>query len=398
MKKRNGVIIALILLTTSLSARGMIPNDQEYTVKNVDDDVSNTLAYIPGTWLLTTTWGQHEYYHNKTPTDSSGDHFRLGCWTVAVGQIMNYHQRQSHGFVEYLYQNQDGDYIPCENDLDDSNYIWSHMVDKLDGGSLPLEIDHVSQLLFDTGTVIQKNWGHNNYCLNFTEVEHEIEDHFEGIAIQTEVVDNPPVSHIIDEIDHFRPVYLYIHNTSVPTGHAVVLDGYEWKGREFWVHLNMGWNGGDDGFYHYFDSFGDFDDISLRRVIFIRLSPVLNDINGPSSGEPGILYDFSISAQGFNEPLYFKWRWGDGTYSEWLGRYTSNETCVTSHMWKEKENYEVSVKVKDSQGWESSWSDPLSISLKKSKTFDFSWFQLFFDRLVEWSPLNMLLCKIQESK
>ena len=64
--------------------------------------------------------------------------------------------------------------------------------------------------------------------------------------------------------------------------------------------------------------------------------------------------------------------WGDITNSSWLGPFESGEECNNSHIWFEEGNFEIRVKAKNELGVESSWSDPLSISMPKSKTFDIS--------------------------
>jgi len=55
------------------------------------------------TYLLNTKWGQHGGYKSKCPVNKSNNNIscRLGCWSVAIGQIFNFYQLQSHGFVHY---------------------------------------------------------------------------------------------------------------------------------------------------------------------------------------------------------------------------------------------------------------------------------------------------------
>jgi hypothetical protein len=61
--------------------------------------------------------------------------------------------------------------------------------------------------------------------------------------------------------------------------------------------------------------------------------------------------------------LYYLFDWGDDTNSDWLGPFESGVECQASHMWTVKGNYEIKVKAKDIYGQESSWSDPLPITM-----------------------------------
>ena len=330
-----------------------------------NEDKLNSLSYTTGTWLLTTKWGQHDPYHEKTPADSGGNHYRLGCWSVAIGQIIRFHELQSHGEVIYLW----GDLNTLVNDLDTFTYDWDLIPDELNASSSPDEIDHVSQLLYDAATVIQKNWGTMGYCLNSDEKVDEIIDHFQYISVQTEFVNNPPISDIIDEIDHHRPCMLYLENIDKTSGHAVAIDGYQ-MGRNFEVHLNMGWNGGEDGFYEYDKPISIYDNNSVRGVMFIRLSPSKpHKPAGPNVGAPDMEYNFTTQSTAPKDPIYYKWDWGDGTFSDWLGRYNSDEICETSHTWKEKGNYNIRAKARDVNKWESPWSDPFAVSMPRNKPY-----------------------------
>ncbi|RLI62889.1 MAG: hypothetical protein DRO67_06670 [Candidatus Asgardarchaeum californiense] len=63
------------------------------------------------------------------------------------------------------------------------------------------------------------------------------------------------------------------------------------------------------------------------------------------------------------DQIYYKWDWGDGNISDWIGPYTSGEVINESHAWEKKGVYGVRVKAKDTHGLESEWSEPLTISV-----------------------------------
>jgi hypothetical protein len=68
-----------------------------------------------------------------------------------------------------------------------------------------------------------------------------------------------------------------------------------------------------------------------------------------------------------NDQIYYKWDWGDGTISDWIGPYASNHTAKTSHLWKEQGTYKIKVKARDNYGKESPWSDMLPIVMPKNR-------------------------------
>lgn len=90
--------------------------------------------------------------------------------------------------------------------------------------------------------------------------------------------------------------------------------------------------------------------------------------NQPSSyisGQPYTKYTFSTSTWDINgDQVFYKWNWGDGSHTCWLGPYDSNETATADHSWNADGIYEVSVKARDIYGEESRLSTPLSILLE----------------------------------
>jgi len=373
-KKYLGILVAALLIASAVPAMGMFVTTRENFSQDENGENAYAMGYTPGTWLLTTNWGQRQLYNTKCPIDpDTDDNYRLGCWSVAIGQIIRYHELQSYGEVVYTW----GGLNTLVNDLDAHEYIWGNMPDVLHDGSSLNEKNNVSWLLYDTATVIQKDWGTDYYVLSSTEMVEEIKDHYQYIATQTEVENHPNISEIIDEIDGYRPCMLYLEKTT-GGGHAVVIDGYR-GGRDFEVHLNMGWYGTSDDWYEYDEPIAGYDNISVRKVIFIRIAPNKPQKPvGPSTGETGINYKYNTTTTSpKGEPIYYKWDWGDGTFTDWLGRYNSGETCEALHTWKEKGNYNVRVKAKFAEGWESPWSDSLPVSMPKNKAFNMS-------SLIQW--------------
>ncbi len=90
--------------------------------------------------------------------------------------------------------------------------------------------------------------------------------------------------------------------------------------------------------------------------------------SGAGSGKPDNSYDFSSSTtDNQGDLIYYMLSWGDGDTTEWLGPYESGETVTASHSWSSEGSYEIKVIAKDDNGHQSSWSDPKTLSITKSK-------------------------------
>ena len=100
--------------------------------------------------------------------------------------------------------------------------------------------------------------------------------------------------------------------------------------------------------------------------------------SGPYKGKAGEKYTYETSTDDPDaDQLFFIWNWGDDTDSGWLGPFESGETVNASHIWENKDDYNIRVKARDNNGAESSWSEPLSISMPRDKPF-------LINSLMEW--------------
>jgi len=109
--------------------------------------------------------------------------------------------------------------------------------------------------------------------------------------------------------------------------------------------------------------------------------------SGPAKGKAGEEYTYSSSTSDSDgDQVWYMWDFGDGKSSGWLGPYNSGETCEASHVWSEKDDYQIKVKAKDEYGKESAWSDPFGISMPKNKQFINPLLQHILTLLIERFP------------
>jgi len=104
---------------------------------------------------------------------------------------------------------------------------------------------------------------------------------------------------------------------------------------------------------------------------------------GSSSGSPGEEYTYTSGASDPSEnQRFYKFDWGDSTFSAWLGPYNAGDTVEASHAWATQGNYNVRVKARDVFDVESVWSDPLTVTMPRNKAA-----YVLFHNLFENFPL-----------
>jgi parallel beta-helix repeat protein len=61
--------------------------------------------------------------------------------------------------------------------------------------------------------------------------------------------------------------------------------------------------------------------------------------------------------------VYYMWDWGDGEISNWIGPFASGVYAGATHAWNALGSYDVKVKAKDIYGFESDWSEPITVNI-----------------------------------
>jgi len=114
---------------------------------------------------------------------------------------------------------------------------------------------------------------------------------------------------------------------------------------------------------------------------------------GTTSGKTGTSYPYSTSVTDPDgDKVKYGWDWdGDGSVDQWDDNggsyYTSGATISTSHSWGTEGTYIVKVKAEDINGAQSVWSDPLTVSMPKTKQFLNRPFLNFFQNFLQEHPL-----------
>ena len=93
-------------------------------------------------------------------------------------------------------------------------------------------------------------------------------------------------------------------------------------------------------------------------IVKTNQPPSAPDITGDTNGLEGQVLTFeAISSDPDGDNIYYKFDWGNGQFSDWLGPKPSGQEISTTNSWDNAGTYNVRAKAKDSSlGFESDWS------------------------------------------
>ena len=153
----------------------------------------------------------------------------------------------------------------------------------------------------------------------------------------------------------------YFFTTRVTTGSFTQGEAHQWALRHMYT----------DGLW-YMVKYEMFEWGALWGNPNLGMAPVSSNYppetpeqpSGVTEGETGIEYNFSSNTtdpEGDN--IFYLFNWGDGTDSDWLGPYSSGDTCTASYTWSDPGMCYVKVKAKDIHDRKSNWSDSLCVTM-----------------------------------
>jgi len=116
-----------------------------------------------------------------------------------------------------------------------------------------------------------------------------------------------------------------------------------------------------------------------NKIPYMGTIPIMGEDEAPNTprrpsgrifGKINETHDFSTkSVDPDDDPVFYMWDWGDGTFSDWMGPSDSGETITKNHTWSERGIYYVKVKARDLYRAESDWSESFRVIIPKDKPF-----------------------------
>ncbi|KYK29894.1 hypothetical protein AYK20_09540 [Thermoplasmatales archaeon SG8-52-1] len=101
-------------------------------------------------------------------------------------------------------------------------------------------------------------------------------------------------------------------------------------------------------------------------------APTAPKIDGPRSGRSWVRYTYKFRATSPDDKeIYYYISWGDGTYRDWIGPYSSGDIIILTHTWIKRDTFSILARAKDSDGVIGPWG-VLAITMPKGKTISSS--------------------------
>lgn len=246
-------------------------------------------------WTQSTTYGEN-YYTPKNYAD--------GCMQTAIGQIFYYHQwpqvgigvvRNTDGYLYDASGNRIVDRVTGQYAVTKGNtvdgvttelstrggdgvggpYKWNNMIK--DSSTTPSEINKQARgaLLYDIGVINGSEYSKNGTGANPSMAA--LMAVFDYASMRSTKIASWGTTNLVyggeeamlnslnTNIDAGYPCAVTGWKVPSGSGHAVVFDGYGYQDDILYYHVNMGWGGSGDGFYHW----SDFGNGRAMQVFFL---------------------------------------------------------------------------------------------------------------------------------
>jgi len=210
-----------------------------------------------GGWIET-TWHQSEPYNDFCPIDpESKDRGIAGCPAIAMGQILNYHQNinnvQFNDSDDYYHNYQNRFWI--DNDFETYDFpsfpqlnVYLTTLSEHYEQKVPITEEDKAALCFACGIAAKQVYSPQ---VSGTFGVDQAYDAFQRFKFDSALLftrdSNELYAKIISNIKNALPVHFAVVTPAWNAGHNLIIDGYN---TDDYYHLNFGWGGSYDGWYH----------------------------------------------------------------------------------------------------------------------------------------------------
>lgn len=196
--------------------------------------------------LLRTTWAQNSPYNNMCPLYNGGtSRCVTGCVATAMAQVLNYHQlpKTMRGSKTYGYVNKEGKRVSHSFDYGATTFDWANMKNSYSSFASTASKNAVATLMYACGVATNMNYSPSESGANPWVGADGINCFMDGIRAEYKTFSSDDV---LLELQASRPVIFSGTNPNTGGAHCFVIDGARSDG---YFHCNLGWGGGNDGYY-----------------------------------------------------------------------------------------------------------------------------------------------------
>jgi len=270
------------------------------------DNIYPPPGYSPTEGWLDTQWHQGEPFNNFCPLDpGTMERSLVGCGATAFAQILHYHKY----IGDVSFDNSDdynSNYSNPGFTIDDDHLLY----DFPSFPELNLHLDELkvvyenyddpsenllAALNFASGVSLELGYSSSGTFMGMPDVVDAFINKFgydNAVLIWGD--DQDLYDYLQTDMMEARPAYLCIQN--LPSGHLVNCDGY--NGNDDTFHLNMGWGGGSDGWYHLPDGMPAGYNTIYVTELNIEGGTIPFDVSGVVFGTGALLDETYITLDG----------------------------------------------------------------------------------------------------
>lgn len=216
---------------------------------NLHQAMPETLADVQP--LLMSPWNQDYPYNALCPPDPAGPggHVYAGCVATAMAMIMYYYRYPEHGYGEKTHYSA---YGPLYVNFGETYYDWDAMLNVVlasSGNSIPA----VAELQYHCGVAVNMSYSPHGSGAQGHSIPGAVYNYF-GYASTVNFTQRNSYTYstwvniLKGQLDPGYPVYYQGYDGN--SGHAWVCDGYEDQTNDTYFHMNWGWGGYGNGFFH----------------------------------------------------------------------------------------------------------------------------------------------------
>ena len=214
-------------------------------LSSIDDVRVDSL--VKSKWNQSTVGGK-KVYNYYTPNG-----YVCGCVATAGSQIMRFHKYPAKYVSPVTHTCWVGG-VATSKTMYGGTYDWNNMPLVPTSSISDTECEAIGKLTYDLGVAVYMSWssggsGTGGYCLKdaFIDVfgyKNAIAYQLRSGTLSGTAIENA----LLANFDAGCPVELSIDGSA--GGHSIVGDGYGYSGGSLYVHLNLGWGGSEDAWYH----------------------------------------------------------------------------------------------------------------------------------------------------
>ncbi len=201
---------------------------------------TDSIYYFP-----TPVWGQGYVNGSATFNYYTPNHWSTGCVATAMAEVLAYYQWPPHGTKTHSYYEDDAGTLSA--DYENTWYDWPNMLFQYkDIFATPDQRRAAGLLSYHTAIGVNMDFESSGSTAETADAPNAFHNYFRLSGHYTSVGASGFWTAMENNMKDARPAILSIKTTS-GMGHAVAVDGFSESNGYY--HLNMGWDGDDNGFY-----------------------------------------------------------------------------------------------------------------------------------------------------